>query len=401
MKCVVAAVACRWARVVILVAAGTFALGMADAALAAPSLNVAEATADTKAIVAAGGQADVVLLGDSLSYDHTFSFRPYFTERVQSVFGTAGYGFISLAGEHVRFDGGWTAGVIGPDDPAPHHGLDGQWLKAMPAMTPPSGGTINPLWGHAQLHYVAEPGGGRITLTRPDDGVRVARLDTNAETRQIRTFEYRAPATTSTALRYQPDGSGPVTLLGLNLVTDNPGIRVHRASNGGWGVNHFHRRDWTFDHELRALGTDLVMVAIGANDTAIPRDEYVAKLNQLVDRVEAAVPEAEVLLIAPYDFGRAELPQTVGAIEQVAAERGAGFINLYETAGSYSFFLQNGYLSDGLHFTKSGGRYVGDLLADAFISNGATLPLGTVPEPSAGALAIAAGAVTLRRRRHK
>ena len=397
MKSVSSVPAFRWASVLVAVAAG---VGW-SAASAAPSLNLAGATADTKAIAAAGGQADVVLLGDSLTFDHVYSFRPYFTQRLQSAYGNAGPGFNGLATERGRFGAGWTAGQVNASDPAPHHGLDGLWLKAMPGLERPAGGEINPLWDKAQLHYVAEPGGGRLTLTQVSTGARVARIDTNAETRQVRTLDLRFAPTDYPAVRYQPDGSGPVTLLGLNLVTDDPGVRVHRASNGGWGVDHYLRRDWTFDAELRALGADMVMIALGANDVGTPRDVYAGKLRRLVDRVGAARPEAEVLLVAPYDFGKAGVADIAGAIEQVAAERGAGFINLYQTAGSYSSFQQRGYLSDGLHFTEPGARYVGGILGEAFVTNGASLSPGVVPEPGGAALVLAGGALALRRRRRK
>lgn len=373
-------------------------LSGAAAAQAAPSLNLSAATADTKALAAAG-QADVVLLGDSLTFHPVLSFRPYFTQRLQSTYGDAGPGFVSLATERGRFGSGWTAGQVNASDPAPHHGLDGLWLKALPGLTPPGGGVINPLWGRAELHYVAEPGGGRLTLTPLNGVTRAMRLDTNAETRQVRAFDLPFGPADYPALHYQPDGSGPVTLLGLNLLTDATGVRVHRASNGGWGVDHYLRRDWTFDAELRALGTDLVMIALGANDAGTPRDQYVLKLRRLVDRVEAAVPEGEVLLVAPYDFGHPGVADLAAAIEQVAAERGAGFINLYETAGSYSFFQNSGYLSDGLHFTESGARYVGGILGEAFVTNGGSLGAGAVPEPGAGAVVVAAAALGLRRRR--
>ena len=38
-----------------------------------------------------------------------------------------------------------------------------------------------------------------------------------------------------------------VTLLGVNNKTETPGVRIHRAANGGWGIGNFVQRDWTFD----------------------------------------------------------------------------------------------------------------------------------------------------------
>jgi lysophospholipase L1-like esterase len=373
---------------------------LGGAASAAPSLNLQQATADTKAILAAGDQADIVLFGDSLAFGDS-SFRPGLTVKLQSLYGDAGLGFSSLGPERVRFGAGWSAGVLNASDPAPHHGLDGLWLKALPGSGPlPSDGVITAFWDRMELHYVAEPGGGTLQLAEAYGGRPIARIDTNSPVREVRTFTYHFPPTASSSVRFQPDGTGPVTLLGMNLPNDNPGVRVHRASNGGWGVNNFLQRDWTFDEELRLLDTDMVMIAVGANDTPLPHEEFVQKLGQFVERIGAAVPDAEIVLVAPYDFGKPGVENVVGGIEEVAAARQLGLINLYETAGDYQFFLDSGYLNDGLHFTPEGGAYVGNILAEAFRTNGAnfTGSASAVPEPGFALPALAAGLLALRRR---
>jgi lysophospholipase L1-like esterase len=187
-----------------------------------------------------------------------------------------------------------------------------------------------------------------------------------------------------------------VTLLGQNLTNSNPGVRVHRASNGGWGVQNYLQRDSTFDQQLGLLASDLVVVALGANDLGQwTSAEFGDKMNQLVDRIRAAVPQAEIALVGTYDTGNAQVPSQVAALEQVAANRGVGFINLYQVAGSHAFFQQNNYLSDAVHFNSAGATYVGGIVYDAFVSDGASL----VPEPSALGLLVIAGCAALRRRR--
>ncbi len=52
-----------------------------------------------------------------------------------------------------------------------------------------------------------------------------------------------------------------VALFVQNLTNSNPGVRVHRANNGGWGVQNFLQRDATFDQQLGTLDSDLVVVA--------------------------------------------------------------------------------------------------------------------------------------------
>lgn len=371
-------------------------LAPAGAASAAPVLNLPAANADVKASLARGEQADIVVLGDSLSFDDVYGFRSYFTDRMQTTYGDAGPGFVSFGTERSRFGSGWTAGAVNASDPAPHHGLDGLWLKAPTGTT--SSGVVSAFYERMDIHYVAEPGGGAVQLTQEDGAVPIASLDTNSATRQVRTYEYRFPPTAATTIRFTPDGTGPVTLLGMNLVNDQNGVRVHRASNGGWGVDNFLRRDWTFDCELGLLNTDMIMVAIGTNDAEMPGAEFSEKLGRLLDRLEVARPDAEVVLVSPHDFGHANLGTIAGVMEQLARQRGVGFINLFEAAGDNASFRERGYLSpDGVHYTPEGARYVGNLLAEAFRTDGASMTL--VPEPGAAVLCFAGALALLRRRR--
>ena len=365
--------------------------GRADAAL---SLNLEQATADTKAELAAGRQADIVFLGDSLSFDEFNSMRPYFTRAMQAHYGNAGDGYVGAAIIGTDYGSEWRTGQLGGSDPAPHHAVDGFWLSAPASATPPSTARLHAAYNKVELHYVAQPGGGQFDLTLAPNGQAVTRIDTSAPTPQVRSFEYTFPAGIPQVFRVAPDGSGPVSLLGVNRVLDTPGVRVHRASNGGWGTAHYLRRDFSFDQQLQLLGTDLVMVGVGVNDAYRTREDFINQLNLLGDRIEAAVPGAEVLLVTPHNYGQPESPVVAGAIEEVAAARGFGLINLYEAAGDYAFFQQNGYLSDGVHFSPSGGEYVGNILFDAFRTNGASLP-----EPASLSLVAGASLLLLARRR--
>src|SRR2546421_10283029 len=106
---------------------------VAGRARATPSLNLAPATADTKAKLAQGGEANIVLLGDSLAHNDVFSFRPYFTQHMQAFYGDGGPGYVGAASVAYDFGPGWTSGVLGPADPTPHSAIDGPWLQAPPA----------------------------------------------------------------------------------------------------------------------------------------------------------------------------------------------------------------------------------------------------------------------------
>ena len=368
----------------------------ATAARAATSLNLPQTFADVKTKLAAGGQANIVVLGDSLSFDETNGWRRYFRDRMQARYGNAGPGYYGLAPAGPEGYGtGWEAGSIGVDA-VPHRAIDGLWVSA-PASNPPAvPGKSDMFWATGALHYVAEPGGGKVDV-RLWDGSGVT-LDTSAAQTEVRTWSYSITSgpNANSALTFTPLGDGRVTLLGQNLTNSTPGVRVHRASNGGWGVQNYLQRDVTFDQQLGLLDSDLVMVALGANDLGRwTAAEFADKTNQLIDRIHAAVPQAKIALVSSYDVGSDRLPAQVAAMEQVAADRGVGFINLYEVAGSHAFFQQSNYLSDTVHFNAAGADYVGKIVYDAFTTDGASL----VPEPSAIGLLALAGCAALRRRR--
>ena len=381
-------------RLLFSAACGAGAVLFAGSAEAALSLNLDLATADTKAELAAGRQADIVFLGDSLSFGEFNSMRPFFTRAMQAHYGDAGAGYVGAATIGTDYGSDWRRGALGGADPLPRHALDGLWLSTQPSPVLPSPARLHAAWNKVELHYIAQPGGGAFDLSLAPNGQAVARIDTNAPTPQVRSFSYTFPAGIPQVFRVAHDGAGPVPLLGINRVYDTPGVRVHRASNGGWGTAQYLQRDFSFDQQLQLLGTDLVMVAVGVNDGLRTREDFVSQMNLLGDRIEAAVPGAEVLLVTPYDYGQPQAPVVAGAIEEVAAARGFGLINLYEAAASYEFFQRNGYLSDGLHFSPSGGEYVGNMLFEAFRTNGASLP-----EP--GSLTVVLGGALLLGRRRR
>ena len=383
----------RWVFCIGILASSTLAVA------AAPSRNLPQALSDTKAQLAAGGSADVVMLGDSLSFRQG-SYLPYFRQHVQSAYGNGGVGYQGFSLWTGAGFNGWIREGINTDL-TPHRSLDGLWNQSSVGPYATSGvhsqAYYTPWSREVTLQYVAQPGGGSFDVRAGHDGALVTTLSTAAAQQELRTWKYTLPEGQS-AYTVQPQGDGMVTILGQDNARSASGVRVHRAANGGWGINNFLQRDWTFDAQLSALETDLVMVWIGQNDQGESRATYTTKLNQLVDRLNAAAPTAEVVLVGTYDQGAPNLAGLVGAMDDVAAARGVGFINLLETAGDRAFYDANGYLDDGVHFSEAGGAYLGDFLADAFISDGASL----VPEPTSlgmTALALAYVACAGRRRR--
>jgi hypothetical protein len=391
-------------RLILLILALTATMLTSSAAIAAPpSRNLAQSLADTKAMLATGHTADIVVLGDSLSF-RSGSYLPYFRSHMQAQYGDAGGGYQGFSvWTGAGFNAGWLPIPAINFDIPPYHSLDGLWNEFGGTAPFPNTAHFYPSNRKVRLQYLRQPGGGAFQVHRGFGGQVVATIDTNialptpeSDPRRfaptLGTFDYELKSG-ETAYTIQPIVDGRrVTILGQNNIGDAPGVRIHRAANGGWGVNNFLSRDRnSFDFQLADLSADLVMVWIGQNDQAYDRHNYAAKIDQLVTRLQLAAPQAELVLVGTYDQGAPALAGLVEGMHDVAVSRGVGFINLYATAGNAAFFNANGYLDDGVHFSPAGGAYMGQFLFNAFLTDGASLPARGVPEPTGAAMACGIG----------
>jgi lysophospholipase L1-like esterase len=287
-------------------------------------------------------------------------------------------------------------------DVAPHHSMDGLWNQYDGTSAFPNLAEITPVNRSITLQYLRGPGRGSFSITT-QSGQTIASLTSNVSDTDIGNFQLVLPPG-DTEYHILPHRNGPLTFLGQNNVSGQQGVRIHRAANGGWGVENFLQRDFTFDLQTQSIGPEMVMVWLGQNDQSYNRQTYAVALNQLVDRIQTQAPAAEIVLVGTYDQGSPLLAPLVEAMADVAGNRNLGFLNLFRAAGDAAFFAENGYLDDGIHFSPAGGQYVADLMYNAFLTDGRSLKhrefataessllikqqeflsRGSVPEPSAG-----------------
>jgi len=340
------------------------------------SLNLPDAFAPVKAKLAAGQTGRIVVIGDSLAYREG-TWLPEYRGHMQSQYGDAGLGFMDFAWwSGGVFQSGWTFGLIGQDI-VPHRSLTGMWSQS-----PASSGYATYAAGAAKsltLMIAGEPGTGTVTI-QPPGGLPVS-LAGESPTNQLRTASVINPSGLGTVVC--TTSGGPVTLLGVVLESTIPGAFIHRVANGGWGVNNYLQRDWTFDAQLTSLAPDLVYIWLGQNDQGASQSVYESKMSQLVDRVQADAPEAKIVLVGTWNAGGTAIPVLVAAMQSVATQRGLGFINIFAAGGTYELYWSRGYL-DGWHFSPAGGVYVGQMMFDAFQTDGADfcdVHFITQPEP--------------------
>jgi len=324
----------------------------------------------------AAGDAQILVLGDALSRK---GWTQPFRDDLQETWGNAGSGYQGLNWHN---DGGFNGGAWDvhnlAEDREPHSGLDGLWAQTTAGL--PASGTANHAvltpWqlGPFDLHYVAQPGGGRFDVLQDTPGGRqlVATIDTAADT--VKVVEWQGVA--EGRLVFQPlDQDLPVKILGIVGQSDQPGVRVDRAAVDGWTSVNFAQRDGTFDEQVKLLGTDLAVIALGAGEiTPALSGGYRDRLETIANRLLADNPEMQILLMPAYQFGGSpEISQLTDDALALAQDRGFGFINLYDTAGTPAFFQANGFLAEGIHWNDAGSDYIADLVLEALRTNGASL----------------------------
>ncbi len=352
------------------------------------SLNLDTAYADTKAAMLAG-DADIVCIGDSLTF-RPGAYLPYFSNRLRTTYGDGGNGFLGISfWTGASFDPGWIYGVINTDVP-PYRSLDNLWAGISPTFWNQTLSIITSYAGTGRLYYQAQPGGGTFSIERPGQpllyvgtnapqpGLGIIDIPTTLSSRFgyiVRTYAGQSlPMEEQPGEGLRPIEQGPFILYGINWRSNRPGVRVHRAANGGWGVDNFLQRDQSFTDILRDINPQMYIIKLGQNDGRIDPAQYVVRMNALVDRLLATTPDAEIVLVSTYDSGAPAVFALGNSMYTVAQQRGLGFINLRDAGGEYQSYLDRGYLDpDLLHFSPDGGRFVANLLFDALESGGASL----------------------------
>ncbi|MCC7408619.1 MAG: SGNH/GDSL hydrolase family protein [Phycisphaeraceae bacterium] len=345
---------------------------------AADQLNLAQTFAQTKQVVASGGQADIMVFGDSLCFEGLgwSAWLPRFNTLMRNYYGDAGAGyqeFSGLTGVH-DVTGHFIGSGANVDIP-PRKALNGIWLGPDVVGSSLAIDTWNQ---QVEVHYGTANNGGVVAI-RDSAGNLLGNIDTHTDSKAISASSWSHTFTGDDhELNFEVTSPGTVALLGVQNATSDPGIRVNRAANSGYGTSNYLFRDRTFDAQLAMLSPELIIISLGQNDH-YTQSQYEVAFPYLIQRMLTASPDSDVLILGTYDSGSSRLPMIWGVQEQAAADLGLGFLNLGTTAGNKAFFLDNGYLyGDNLHHSPAGADYLANLIFDAFVTDGLSL----IPEPT-------------------
>jgi len=179
----------------------------------------------------------------------------------------------------------------------------------------------------------------------------------------------KSPA--SSSLVHQQWLEAPVQILGVVLKSDRPGIVLDAAGmNGATAFTLLATDSMLLANQLQWRDPDLIVVAFGSNEAMnanLQLDTLAREYDTLLHRFDSAVPDAEVMFLAPPDMAKPpRLDQVYSVIETVAERNRAALWNQREAmGGKRSVYLWLGsdlFRPDTVHATRQGYELLAGLL---------------------------------------
>jgi len=256
----------------------------------------------------------------------------------------------------------------------------------------------------AEVTFSAAPGRG--TLLVSVDGGPEEEVSTSAPEFRVGHFASAAPGG-ATRIALRPKGDGEVTLYGVVLETDGPGLVYDAVGANGASIhalNLLEATDWIEALALRR--SDLVILNYGTNESTmegIGGPRYEREYAEAIRRVRAALPGASVLVMAPMDRGVRLEDGSIGTLpsirrlvsvqRRIARENGCAFFDTFAamggegTMGRWYEGEPRLVTGDFTHTTKPGSDRVARLLVGALraarVDSSARGPLVGGPDPAA------------------
>ena len=316
---------------------------------------------------------------------------------LQEKFGDSGHGFITVSKpwdfyyhEGVSMEGsGWKVGSpILPGGGGGAVGLGGASFSAASSeayseirTVKKGGGTAV---GHFYVYYRAQPKGGSFLAS--------------VDKQEPREFSTQADAKSSAEidipvedgghkLRITPKGDGLVTLYGVALERDSPGVVYDTLGMLGGTVHHltlFHEDAWIQD--LATRKPDLVILNFGTNESNygyLAFAEYLRSYSVVIGRIRTALPNASILIMSPMDRGARNddgdivtipsIPLLVAAQQRIARTDSVAFYDTFAAMGGMGtmarWYEEHPRLVTGdfTHPTYTGAQQLGSKLVDAMM----------------------------------
>jgi lysophospholipase L1-like esterase len=234
-------------------------------------------------------------------------------------------------------------------------------------------------YAHLNLYVQNVSGFAEVEYSCDDDS---ALTDTIPVGAGVQRLTLETPADEKILLRFHC--SSPLTVDGVSFDSDS-GIIVDNfpsRGNGGLALNRIS--DSVLTSYAKFLDYRLIILEYGANiatdDTLLERTNYERVFTSVIKRLRSDFPNADVLVIGAADKSfnsehgyrtALSIPYIMKAQKNAAEKMHCAFWNLFDVMGgenSMPSWVQNGYAAkDYTHFSVTGSRIIGNLLAKAFL----------------------------------
>ncbi len=323
--------------------------------------------------------------------------------RLQERFGDGGPGFLAVhadprwqlrPGVLRTQDGEWTSLTItfgGAE--TPRYGLAGNVSTAAAEgeVTATLGGLR--IDGNRQplhrfdVYYQQQPGGGTFSVV--PRGHRGAVLKTDGEGVADRYRELMADKG-ATTLWLKTHGDGPVTLYGVALETEGPGVTWETLGVAGSSIGSLtaYQPRYHMKSQVERRHPDLLVYQTGGNELTYPTllegdgEKYEASYLKVLEKLRAGSPGASCLIIGPLDqatrvrgkvVSKENLDRMIRVQKRLAKAAGCAFWDARAAMGGEGAFgrwldHEPRYAwTDLIHLNSEGLELVGNSLADALV----------------------------------
>ena len=177
------------------------------------------------------------------------------------------------------------------------------------------------------------------------------------------------------------DSQNEATIYGIVLENyEHSGILYHMVGVNGAQFIHYNNSSELFLEQLQVLRPDLIIISLGANETAnkwFNGDHFFKQLDTFIHSLEQNTPHASILLTTPADallsrqYPNENITKARDIIIDYAIRNGLAAWNFYDVMGGLES-IRNWYntgLAQRDHLTKAGYELQGTLLFEA-IRNG-------------------------------
>ena len=323
-------------------------------------------------------QAVVNVIGDSWTAGQSITtpLKVY----LQSKLGNIGPGYNSFAnGETVV--SGITMSTLGTwvdTTGSSALGVDLYDTTSSDVATPASKTVTATAAGFTALYY-QQPGGGSFSYAVDSAATTTVSTAGLASVQSI-TVSGLSLASHSVVFTLTAAGSAGVRLIGITFQSPGHGALINRFGHSGATTGNYTAVSAsTWEAALTTTNADVNVIILGVNDmnAAISTSTMSANLTSLISRIQAALPNSDVVLLTQTDSGLTpSTPQVnyVNSQQDLARSLNVGFVDAFKALGPYNGNARNLYLGNN-HPNGNGGQAIANLL-NVYLNQSLDLSVG-------------------------